>query len=270
MRTNHHHHHHRPGLWPGLILVSVGGGLLAREFGLLPPQVRVVDFWPLLLVFFGVSNLFRGHGFVGALFALAFAALGGFLLARNLGFLAFPSAHLWPGLVVLLGVAFLIRAARGSAHGEPGTDPWPPPDPWPPLDPLAATDPELHDDPGQSAQPGGLTTEDDRLKKQITFAGAEFKIASQAWKGGELGVTAGGVELDLRYARLAPEGALLEVRVVMGGVDIRVPDTWQVLCDVTPLIGGADDSTRSTQGSTGAPLLRVVGSVTLGGLSIHN
>jgi len=56
----------------------------------------------------------------------------------------------------------------------------------------------------------------------------------------------------------------------MGGVDIRVPDTWQVRCDVTPLLGGADDSTRATQGSSSAPTLRVVGSVTLGGLSIRN
>jgi hypothetical protein len=43
-----------------------------------------------------------------------------------------------------------------------------------------------------------------------------------------------------------------------------------VKCDVAPLLGGADDMTRSTQGSPGAPVLRVVGSVTLGGLSIHN
>ena len=56
----------------------------------------------------------------------------------------------------------------------------------------------------------------------------------------------------------------------MGGVDIRVPDTWQVRCDVTPLLGGADDSTRSAQGATNAPTLRVVGTVTLGGLSIRN
>jgi predicted membrane protein len=108
------------------------------------------------------------------------------------------------------------------------------------------------------------------LNKQITLAGAELKIESQQWKGGELGVTAGGVEIDLRYARLDPEGALLDVRIVMGGVDIRVPDTWQIRCDVTPFLGGADDSTRSTQGSTSVPVLRVVGSVTLGGLSIHN
>jgi len=258
MRTNHHHW---PGLWPGLLLVSVGGGLLAREFGLLPAQVRLVDFWPLILVFVGGSSLLRARGVVGALFALAFVAMGGLLLAHNLGFLsflAFPAARLWPALLVLLGVAFLIRAARGSERHGPSTDP------------PAGAGGEPLDGYDEGAQHVGLTAEEDRLNKQITFAGAEFKIASQAWKGGELGVTAGGVEIDLRYARLDPEGALLDVRIVMGGVDLRVPDTWKVQCDVTPLLGGADDSTRSTQGSTDAPLLRVVGSVTLGGLSIHN
>jgi hypothetical protein len=254
MRTNHHPW---PGLWPGLILISAGGGLLAREFGLLPPQVRLVDFWPLLLVFLGVSSLFRARGLVGALFALAFVASGALLLAGNLGVLAFPAARLWPGLLVLLGVAFLFRA-RGPERHEP-----PPP---PPADAgeaaLEAFDPD--------APRGGLSSEDDRLIKQITFAGAEFKIESQAWEGGALGVTCGGAEIDLRYARLAPEGALLDVRILMGGVDIRVPDTWLVKCDVTPLLGGADDSTRPAQGSANAPILRVVGSVTLGGLSIHN
>jgi hypothetical protein len=253
MRTNHHHW---PGLWPGLLLVSVGGGLLAREFGLLPAHVRLVDFWPLVLVLVGVSSLFRARSFMGALFALALLASGVLLLASHLGFLAFPAARLWPGLLVLLGVAFLFRA-RGSEHRPPPTDP-------------AAADGSVADVYDEGAQPYGLTSEDDRLSKQITLAGAELKIESQSWQGGELGVTAGGVELDLRYARVAPEGALLDVRILMGGVDIRVPDTWLVKCDVTPLLGGADDSTRSTQGSTSAPVLRIVGSVTLGGLSVHN
>jgi hypothetical protein len=269
MRTNQHHPW--PGLWPGLILVSVGGGLLAREFGLLPPQVRWIDFWPLLLVFLGISSLRRARGFMGALFALAFVASGALLLAGNLGVLAFPAARLWPGFLVLLGLALLLRA-RGSDWRGPPTRPTPPP---------AAAAQDAFDDVDDEAQdygprfdhalrPGGPGTEDERLNKQITFAGAEFKIESQAWKGGALGVTAGGAEIDLRYARLAPEGALLDVRIVMGGVDIRVPDTWLIKCDVTPLLGGADDSTRPTQGSGNAPVLRVVGTVTLGGISIHN
>jgi hypothetical protein len=243
MRRNHHQW---PGLWLGLTLATVGGGLLARELGVLPAHVGLVDFWPLVLLFAGLSSLLRASGFLGALFALAFAALGSLLLASNLGFLAIPVARLWPVLLVLLGGAFLI-GGRGSKRRGPPTDP-----------------------PGAAGGGRNLATSDERFDKQIMFSGLELKIESQAWQGGQLDVTAGGVELDLRYARLDPEGALLDVRIVMGGVDIRVPDTWHVKCDVTPLLGGADDMSRSTQGSPGAPVLRVIGSVTLGGLSIHN
>lgn len=244
MRSNHQR---RPRLWLGLGLAIVGGGLLLREFGLLPAHIGFVDFWPLVLVLAGASRLLRARRVSRSLFALALVALGGVVLAGNLGFVAFPTARLWPAVLLLLGVAFLIGGARGSKGPEPSSDP-----------PAGAC--------------GGLSlaTEDDRINKQIMFSGLELKIESQAWKGGVLDVTAGGVELDLRYARLAPEGAVLEVRILMGGVDIRVPDTWQVKCDVTPLLGGADDMSRSTQGSPDAPVLRLIGSATLGGLSIHN
>lgn len=242
MRRNHQHW---PGLWLGLGLASLGGGLLARELGLLPATVRLVDFWPLIPTFVGLSGLLRARGFLGALFSLSLLALGGVMLANNLGFLAFPAARLWPGLLVLLGIAFVIGGARSSRRRGPNNAP---PD-------------------GAGAC---LASEDDYLDKRILFSGLELKIESQAWRGGTLDVTAGGVELDLRYARLAPEGAVLDVRVVMGGIDVRVPDTWQVKCDVTPMLGGADDMTRSTQGASNAPVLRVIGSATLGGLSIHN
>ena len=248
-----------PGLFPGLILVSLGGGLLAREFGLLPPNVRFVDFWPLLPVFIGIASLFHRRNASGVLISLAFIVFGGVMLAGNLGFIAFPAARLWPGLLVLLGIAFLVRGRRGPLHHGP---------PW---------DPSGRGRPGRPPGEGwtgpthqSLSTSEDRLAKQITFSGAEYKIESQAWKGGELGVTGGGVELDLRNAALHPDGALLDVRVLMGGVDIRVPDTWQVVSDMTPLFGGADDMTRSAQGAAGAPRLRVTGTVTLGGVTIRN
>jgi hypothetical protein len=263
MHKSHKNRHF--ALFPGLILITLGAGLLAREFGLLPSTVRAVDFWPILVVGFGSSSLLRRRGFWGVLFSLAVIGLGGVLLAGNLGFLAFPAARLWPALLLLVGIAFLIRGATAARRG-------PPPD-----SPLGSGG-----RPDEGSNPGSgphrpfhghhyeLTSEADRLSRQFTAAGAQLRIESQAWKGGELGVTAGGVELDLRNARLAPEGALLDVRVLMGGIELRVPDTWQVQCDVTPLFGGADDMTRSTQGATDAPRLRIVGSVTLGGLTIQN
>ncbi len=248
----------RPGLWPGFILVSVGAGLLAREFGLLPAQVRVLDFWPLFVVLIGLSVLRRAGGVMSVFLALAFIATGAVLLAGNLGFLAFSATRLWPVLLVLLGLAALFRGGRGPEWQEPS--------PQPPF----GSDPTSADGSSFAETELGQTTDQDRLVRQYTCAGAQLRIESQAWKGGELGVTAGGVELDLRQAQLDPEGAVLAVRVLMGGVDIRVPDTWQVLFDVTPLLGGADDSTRSTQGASSAPRLRIIGNVTLGGVSVQN
>ena len=232
--------HNPPGLWPGLILISVGAGLVAREFGLLPPQVGVLDFWPLCVVLIGISVLLRAGGVVSAILALAFIGTGGVVLAGNLGFLTSSVTRLWPVLLVLLGLWALFRG--GSEPEEHGPE-----------------EPE----PSQAASP-------DRLSRHYICSGAQLRIESQAWQGGELGVSAGGVELDLRQARLDPAGAVLAVRVLMGGVDIRVPDTWEVHCDVIPLLGGADDSTRSTQGASSAPRLRIVGNVTLGGVNVQN
>ena len=241
MRENYN----RPGLWPGLILVTVGAGLVARELGLLPAHVRLLDFWPLFIVLMGISLLRRKTGVVSALLALAFIGTGAGLLAGNLGFLPFSATRLWPVLLVLLGLAALFRQPPGSR---------PPPDAA-----SGGRDPKLE-----------RAADQDALNRQYTCAGAQLRIESQAWKGGHLGVTAAGVELDLRQARLDPGGAVLALRVLMGGIDIRVPDTWHVELDVTPLLGGTDDSTRSTQGASSAPQLRIIGNVTLGGVNVQN
>ncbi len=252
----HGHHHHRHGLFPGLLLLTLGAGLFAREFGWLPATVRLVDFWPILVVFAGLFSVLRGRSVVRVFFGLAFVGLGSALLAGNLGLLTFPAARLWPGLVVLLGLAFLVGSFRRH-HGGP------------PHRPPGGASAAGWEGPRHGPY-GAVTTEKDTLSRQVTFSGAQYRVESQAWKGGELGVTLGGVELDLRNARLEPEGAQLDVHVLMGGLDIRVPDTWQVSCDVAPMFGSAEDGTRSTQGSTNAPRLRVTGSVTLGGVNIRN
>jgi len=239
-----------PGLWPGLIFIALGGGLLARELGLLPADVALVDFWPLAVVVFGLAQLAQTRSAVGAFFSLGFAVLGGVLLAGNLGFGSFPAERYWPALLVMLGLSFLFG-------GRNKTRSW-----------HTKHDFKKRYVDGEHAVE--VVTDENRLQRSVTCSGSHIRIESQAWTGGELSAFASGVEMDLRYARLAEGGATLNLQVVMAGIDIRVPDTWLVVCDITPTLGGADDVTRSTQGDPSAPRLRVVGSVTLGGVSIRN
>jgi hypothetical protein len=245
-----------PGLWPGLILVSLGGGLLARELGLLPPGVRIVDFWPLAIVVFGLAQLAHARGAFAAFFALAFTAAGSVLLAGNLGLGEFTAARYWPALLILLGLSFLFRG-RGARRGR-GV---------PPARFEGTPPPKFA---GSREAEQLLVSDENRLVRSIIMAGGQIRVESQAFTGGEVSAVAAGAEIDFRYARLAEAGATLHLDVVMGGVEIRVPDTWHVVCDVSPVLGGVDDTTRPTQGDSSAPQLRIVGSVVLGGVSVRN
>jgi hypothetical protein len=80
----------------------------------------------------------------------------------------------------------------------------------------------------------------------------------------------GGCELDLRDALLGSTGtAVVEVFVFMGGVEILVPPNWSVSLEVAPVLGGAEDSTRTVP-SLPAQKLIVRGTVVMGGVEISN
>jgi hypothetical protein len=244
---------------PGLLFISLGACLLAREFGYLPANVRLIDLWPLLLVAAGLSGVFRCSGLVRRLLSLSVFAFGASMLAANLGYLSFPAARLWPALLVLLGISMLFRRSHdrppfpGGGRGPSGKF-------------------EGHDGHTAFRHRGDRVTEsvsEDRLVRNITLSGAQIRVESQAWRGGELTATFAGIELDLRHAKLDERGATLDVRATMGGIEIRVPDTWLVVCDVQPFLGGIDNDTRVPQGSPNPPRLAIVGSLTIGGLNIR-
>jgi hypothetical protein len=80
----------------------------------------------------------------------------------------------------------------------------------------------------------------------------------------------GGCELDLRDALIAAtEPAVIDVFVVMGGVNIFVPPNWTVSQQVVPLLGGVMDKTRSIPSNPAQHLL-VRGTVVMGGVEISN
>ena len=56
---------------------------------------------------------------------------------------------------------------------------------------------------------------------------------------------------------------------MMGGFEIRVPETWNVIVELIPFMGGYEDKTRHPADPS-APRLRVRGFVMMGGVEIKN
>ena len=87
------------------------------------------------------------------------------------------------------------------------------------------------------------------------MASVSRKVASQAFRGGEVVAVMGGGDIDLRSARMAGEVARLEINLVMGGINLFVPDDWVVEYQGTPIMGGVEDTSRRP---VGAPRGRLV------------
>jgi len=94
-------------------------------------------------------------------------------------------------------------------------------------------------------------------------------VLSQSFEGGDVTAIMGGQELDLRGARLAGGSASIELFVLCGGVDLRVPEGWRVSVDAVALLGGIEDATRVPTAEAGGHLI-LKGLVLMGGVEVKN
>jgi predicted membrane protein len=102
------------------------------------------------------------------------------------------------------------------------------------------------------------------------FGGSEHRVTGE-FQGGQVSAIMGGGALDLRGATLSPEGATVDVNVILGGFELRVPDSWNVTLSVDAFLGGVEDKrTAVAQHDTGAPVLTIRGSTFLGGLEVKS
>lgn len=99
--------------------------------------------------------------------------------------------------------------------------------------------------------------------------GKQFAGRSDRLWSGKVTTVMGGLDLDLRDAVLAPQGADLAVFTVMGGVAVQVPDTWIVETNGNAIFGG--HRTRVPNRSVTpdeAPVLRIHARTFFGSLDI--
>jgi predicted membrane protein len=95
----------------------------------------------------------------------------------------------------------------------------------------------------------------------------KIAVTSQNFTGGRIVAVMGGCEMDLTAADIEHGPAVLEVLVMMGGVELHLPDGWEVAGDAVPFMGGIEIKTKSKAGDR---QLIVRGLVMWGGMEIRD
>ncbi|MEX2425455.1 MAG: LiaF domain-containing protein [Thermomicrobiaceae bacterium] len=111
----------------------------------------------------------------------------------------------------------------------------------------------------------------DRINGFAIFGGQTTVARSESFSGGSLTALFGGIDLDLRQAHLAPDGAGIETFSAFGGINVIVPRGWRVTVTGMPLFAAYEDSVdRSVEPEPGAPQLVVSGVALFGGVEVKH
>ena len=96
------------------------------------------------------------------------------------------------------------------------------------------------------------------------WSGQSEKVKGE-YTGGTISSVFGGVDLDLRQSDIQ-DGAVIELFVLFGGVDIIVPNDVAIKNEVTAILGGVDDKTN--HGAKAKKTLYIRGECFFGGIEL--
>lgn len=102
-------HRRASGVVFGLLLMTLGVMFVLDSMGRYDAG-RIWDWWPLILVGLGLTNLIAPRGDAEVAWGIAFLAGGAYFLARMFDFIDWRFREFWPFLFVLAGVGLVLRA----------------------------------------------------------------------------------------------------------------------------------------------------------------
>lgn len=103
--------------------------------------------------------------------------------------------------------------------------------------------------------------------RAIAVMGGNVRKVGAQLEAGEVLAFMGACDVDLTAAKIEHE-AIVDVLAFWGGIGIKVPEGWNVVSRVTPILGGCENKTNDAP--DGAPRLVVRGSAIMGGIDIRH
>ena len=214
----------------GLGVLAVGAILLLDNFGYVEAE-NLFAYWPVLFILVGISHFVRPEGSRRYLAGSIFMAVGAIMLFSNLGMIRFGIWDLWPVILVIAGLSLILRPFRRSSVS-------------------------VGDDSGV-------------FEATAILGGASRRISTPNFQSGEATAIMGGCEIDLRDCGSEGGPAEIDSFSFWGGIEIRVPDDWEVQVKGLAILGGYGDETRTIEGD-GRKVLVISGTAIMGGVEIKN
>lgn len=235
-------------LWLGVAILLLGVLWTLDNLNILESE-PILGWWPLILIAVGATKLAGWGGPANPVAGGLWLGFGIVLLLMTQRLLPWRIWELWPIFLIAFGGAVVWRALQGPQLG---------------VRVVTGADGES----GEAAEVTG-PPQADLVSAVAVWSGVDRKSTSRAFRGGDFTAWMGGGDIDLRGARTAPEGAVIEVFVLMGGLEVRVPEDWNVVNEIFAFMGGVEDSRKSIA-PAGANVLYLKGAVIMGGVEVKN
>lgn len=117
---------------------------------------------------------------------------------------------------------------------------------------------------------GGVKKSNNKIGKDDTitaiFSSQDLNADGQEFNGTELTAIFGGIDLDLRNAKIK-DGATINATAIFGGIDIKVSDDVEIVLKSDSVFGGADN-TKSDSKKDKKNRLYINATCIFGGLEI--
>jgi hypothetical protein len=271
-----------PRLIVGIGFVLFGAALLFGRLDILDVGY-ILRLWPVILIAIGLQHFFNPRVGAGGerlfpLHGVIWIAVGGVLLLNSLHLLRTSIWELlWPAILIALGIRLITRTGPGIGHRHRASRGTRTGD-----DPVRVTGtPSPGEESTQAAGFVGATGDSFDTGGVVAILGGVNRIsAAVPFHGTDVTAFMGGAQIDLRRAILAPGAeAVLDVFIVIGGCELKVPPDWVVSAPLVAVMGGVEDKRLiptpgivqdATARTAAAPRLVVRGFVMLGGLTFRS
>jgi len=214
----------------GLLIIFAGVLLLLSNFEVGGVKEIVQSWWPLIIVIFGLFGFWNSER---QFFWPALTTIVGLLILLNtLDIAELDYGKLfWPAVFVVIGTSLVFGSFQRKNQRQVQTH------------------------------------KDNSHTTSVFLSSASSRNVSDNYLGGTVSVVMGGAEIDLSSSKIK-KSATLDVNVLMGGIDLRVPADVIVKNQTQLIMAGFEDKSlpKSTKSQ---PVLYIRGMVIMGGIEVQ-